>query len=281
MGSMSEVRSELSAPTSIERLVALGDEVTVYAGVHLRDDISVYPRLKLPAGIARAAAHRGDRAGGRAAIPVMRFGLALPHYDFSCRRRSGRSRSGERPRSRCGRRRSGSTRCGCPTTSCTRSRGTASPSRCTDRSSRSPRSPASQRSRERVRLGTLVLGAPFRHPSLLAKTVAALDSISDGRHRPRRRRRLARGRVHGVRLPLRHGGGALRRAGGDAPGAGGAAGRVRGLGHVRVGRAEVGAPAAAARAAAAPAGMGRAARGVHGCCGSPRATRTGGTWCGA
>jgi len=51
VGSMSEVRSELSAPTSIERLVALGDEVTVYAGVHLRDDISVYPRLKLPAGI--------------------------------------------------------------------------------------------------------------------------------------------------------------------------------------------------------------------------------------
>jgi probable F420-dependent oxidoreductase len=34
---------------------------------------------------------------------------------------------------------------------------------------------------ERVRLGTLVLGAPFRHPSLLAKTVAALDSISGGR----------------------------------------------------------------------------------------------------
>jgi probable F420-dependent oxidoreductase len=34
---------------------------------------------------------------------------------------------------------------------------------------------------ERVRLGTLVLGAPFRHPSLLATTVAALDSISGGR----------------------------------------------------------------------------------------------------
>ncbi len=51
VGSMSEIRSELSAPTSIEHLVALGDEVTVYAGVHLRDDISVYPRLKLPAGI--------------------------------------------------------------------------------------------------------------------------------------------------------------------------------------------------------------------------------------
>ena len=34
---------------------------------------------------------------------------------------------------------------------------------------------------ERVRLGTLVLGAPFRHPSLLAKAVATLDSISAGR----------------------------------------------------------------------------------------------------
>jgi hypothetical protein len=48
---MSEIRAELRAPTTIARLVALGDEVTVYAGVHLRDDISVYPRLKLPAGI--------------------------------------------------------------------------------------------------------------------------------------------------------------------------------------------------------------------------------------
>jgi probable F420-dependent oxidoreductase len=34
---------------------------------------------------------------------------------------------------------------------------------------------------ERVRLGTLVLGASFRHPSLLAKTVVTLDSISGGR----------------------------------------------------------------------------------------------------
>jgi NDP-sugar pyrophosphorylase family protein len=51
VGSMSEIRSELDAPTSIQRLVALGDEVTVYAGVHLSDDISIFPRLKLPAGI--------------------------------------------------------------------------------------------------------------------------------------------------------------------------------------------------------------------------------------
>jgi probable F420-dependent oxidoreductase len=34
---------------------------------------------------------------------------------------------------------------------------------------------------DRVRLGTLVLGSPFRHPSLLAKTVATIDSISGGR----------------------------------------------------------------------------------------------------
>jgi NDP-sugar pyrophosphorylase family protein len=51
VGSMSEVRSEPDAPTTIERLVALGDEVTVYAGVSMSDDISVFPRLKIPAGI--------------------------------------------------------------------------------------------------------------------------------------------------------------------------------------------------------------------------------------
>jgi NDP-sugar pyrophosphorylase family protein len=51
VGSMVELRSELDAVTRIERLVALGDEVTVHAGVQLADDISVYPRLKIPAGI--------------------------------------------------------------------------------------------------------------------------------------------------------------------------------------------------------------------------------------
>jgi probable F420-dependent oxidoreductase len=34
---------------------------------------------------------------------------------------------------------------------------------------------------ERVRLGALVLGAPFRHPALLAKTAATIDRISGGR----------------------------------------------------------------------------------------------------
>jgi len=51
VGSMSEVRSELRLPTVMEDGVALGDEVTVYAGVHLAGNVSVYPRLKIPAGI--------------------------------------------------------------------------------------------------------------------------------------------------------------------------------------------------------------------------------------
>ena len=51
IGSMSEIRSEPFHPTTIEGMVALGDEVTVYPGVHLGKDIAVYPRLKLPSGI--------------------------------------------------------------------------------------------------------------------------------------------------------------------------------------------------------------------------------------
>jgi NDP-sugar pyrophosphorylase family protein len=51
IGSMSEIRSEPFHPTTVERMVALGDEVTVYSGVHLEGDIAVYPRLKLPSGI--------------------------------------------------------------------------------------------------------------------------------------------------------------------------------------------------------------------------------------
>src|SRR4029450_12547546 len=33
----------------------------------------------------------------------------------------------------------------------------------------------------RVRLGTLVLGAPFRHPSVLAKSATTIDVLSEGR----------------------------------------------------------------------------------------------------
>jgi NDP-sugar pyrophosphorylase family protein len=51
VGSMVEVRSEPYHQTSLERFVALGDEVIVYPGVYLADEISVYPRLKIPSGI--------------------------------------------------------------------------------------------------------------------------------------------------------------------------------------------------------------------------------------
>ena len=51
VGSMSEIRSERGNPTIIADYVALGDEVTVYAGVHLEGNIAVYPRLKIPTGI--------------------------------------------------------------------------------------------------------------------------------------------------------------------------------------------------------------------------------------
>jgi NDP-sugar pyrophosphorylase family protein len=51
VGSMTEIRSEHSSPTVIQEYVALGDEVVVYAGVRLENDISVYPRLKIPSGI--------------------------------------------------------------------------------------------------------------------------------------------------------------------------------------------------------------------------------------
>ncbi len=51
VGSMTEIRSHQANPTVVEDYVALGDEVLVYAGVHLAGDISVYPRLKIPNGI--------------------------------------------------------------------------------------------------------------------------------------------------------------------------------------------------------------------------------------
>jgi NDP-sugar pyrophosphorylase family protein len=55
IGSMSEVRSSRRTPTTIERFVALGDEVTVYEGLRLADHVSVYPRLKIPNGVRAPA----------------------------------------------------------------------------------------------------------------------------------------------------------------------------------------------------------------------------------
>jgi len=51
VGSMTEIRSDKELPTIVEDCVALGDEVTVHAGVHLAHGVSVFPRLKIPAGI--------------------------------------------------------------------------------------------------------------------------------------------------------------------------------------------------------------------------------------
>jgi len=51
VGSMSEIRSDQRNPTVLENYVGLGDEVVVYAGVRLSGDVSVFPRLKIPAGI--------------------------------------------------------------------------------------------------------------------------------------------------------------------------------------------------------------------------------------
>lgn len=51
VGSMSELRSEPDRPVRLEDHVAIGDEVTIHAGVRLAGDVAVYPRLKLPSGI--------------------------------------------------------------------------------------------------------------------------------------------------------------------------------------------------------------------------------------
>lgn len=52
IGSMCEVRSEAELRTVLADYVALGDEVTVYAGVRLEGNVSIYPRLKVPTGIS-------------------------------------------------------------------------------------------------------------------------------------------------------------------------------------------------------------------------------------
>ena len=51
VGSMSEIRSHPDDPTVLEDFVALGDETVLHTGVRLANNVSVYPRLKIPAGI--------------------------------------------------------------------------------------------------------------------------------------------------------------------------------------------------------------------------------------
>jgi NDP-sugar pyrophosphorylase family protein len=65
IGSMSEIRSGQDSRTEITDFVALGDEVTVHAGVRLSGEISVYPRLKIPVGIH---VPRGSEVSGPADV---------------------------------------------------------------------------------------------------------------------------------------------------------------------------------------------------------------------
>jgi NDP-sugar pyrophosphorylase family protein len=52
VGSMAEIGSTEECPTVLEEYVAVGDETVVKPGAHLRDRISIYPRLKIPAPAA-------------------------------------------------------------------------------------------------------------------------------------------------------------------------------------------------------------------------------------
>ncbi|HEY8200599.1 MAG TPA: hypothetical protein VII47_04530, partial [Actinomycetota bacterium] len=50
IGSMVEVRSSPEAPTILEQYVAVGDEVVIQPGARIVDNVSIYPRLKIPGG---------------------------------------------------------------------------------------------------------------------------------------------------------------------------------------------------------------------------------------
>ena len=53
----------------------------------------------------------------------------------------------------------------------------------------------------RLRLGTMVSPATFRHPAVLAKSVVTADHVSGGRVELRHRRRLVGARARGLRHP--------------------------------------------------------------------------------
>jgi len=50
VGSMAEVRSLDDKPTIVEDYCALGDEVILQPGVYLTDNVSLYPRVRVPSG---------------------------------------------------------------------------------------------------------------------------------------------------------------------------------------------------------------------------------------
>jgi NDP-sugar pyrophosphorylase family protein len=68
VGSMAEVRSTPQSPTIVEDGVALGDEVVLQPGVRLAGDISLYPRVHVP-----AAAHIPSGMEIRNAEDLMRY----------------------------------------------------------------------------------------------------------------------------------------------------------------------------------------------------------------
>jgi len=50
VGAMAEIRSQPDRPTSVEHFVAVGDEVILQPGVELSDNVSLYPRVRVPSG---------------------------------------------------------------------------------------------------------------------------------------------------------------------------------------------------------------------------------------
>ena len=67
-----------------------------------------------------------------------------------------------------------------------------------------------------LRVGALVFDNDYKHPAILAKEIATLDRLSDGRVGARHRRRLDEGRLRGTRAGLRPGRCARRPVGGGA-----------------------------------------------------------------
>ena len=50
VGSMAEIRSQPDRTTTLDHFVAVGDEVVLQPGVELTDNVSLYPRVRVPSG---------------------------------------------------------------------------------------------------------------------------------------------------------------------------------------------------------------------------------------